>query len=196
MYEYLEGRPSLRAAARLVLEVGGVGYDLIVPLGARFGEGKQVRAYVHLLVRDDAHILFGFPDVKLRDLFRTLLKVRGVGPAMALAILSALPGEDLIAAIQNEDTSRLCTVKGVGKRTADQILLDLHGKIDAFGPAGLADGKGKSPAPSGGNLADAATALVSIGYKEKDAERAVAKAAEKVGTEDLDGLIRAALTLK
>lgn len=196
MYEYIEGRLSMRAAARLVLDVGGVGYDLLVPVGARFGDQETCRAYVHLVVRDDAHILFGFPDVELRDLFRTLLKVRGVGPTMALGILSSLPGDELVAAIQGGDRARLCSVKGVGKKTAEQILLDLGDKIGALALGAAVSKAGQTVAAPGGNLADAAMALVSIGYKEKDAEKAVSKAAEQVGSDDVDQLIRAALSAR
>jgi len=196
MYEYLEGRLSMRAAARLVLDVAGVGYDLAVPLMARFAEGKKLRVYVHLIVREDAHTLYGFPDVDTRDLFRTLLGVRGVGPAMALGILSSLPGDELVAAIQGEDTARLCSVKGVGKKTAQQILLDLRDKIAVFSAKDLAEGKGGVPAAINTNRADAVRALLSIGFKDKDADKAVQKAIEAVGQDDLDTLIRTALSLR
>lgn len=196
MYEYLEGRLSMRAAARLVLDVGGVGYDLAVPLMARFGEDERLRVYVHLVVREDAHTLYGFPDFATRDLFRTLLGVRGVGPAMALGILSALPGDELIAAIQSEDAQRLCSIKGVGKKTAQQILLDLRDKIAVFSGDELAAGKGQASRPISSNHTDAVAALVSIGFKDKDAEKAVARAIEEVGAADLDALIRAALSAR
>ena len=193
MYEYLEGRLSMRAAARLVLDVNGVGYDLLVPLMARFDEGERLRVFVHLVVREDAHTLYGFPDVDTRDLFRTLLGVRGVGPAMALGILSSLPGDELVAAIEAEDAQRLCGVKGVGKKTAQQILLDLRDRISAFSGRDLAAGKGSTPLAPHSNHADAVAALLSIGFKEKDAQKAVARATNEVGDEDLDALIRAAL---
>lgn len=196
MYEYLEGRPSIRAAARLVLDVAGVGYDLLVPLMATFDQGEHLRVYVHLVVRDDAHTLYGFPDVHMRDLFRTLLGVRGVGPQMALGILSSLPGDDLVAAIQNKDADRLCSVKGVGKKTAQQILLDLAEKIGAFTGRELAASKGDTPAVVTGVRADATGALLSIGFKAKDAAKAIQKASEEVGDEDLDLLIRTALALR
>jgi Holliday junction DNA helicase RuvA len=186
----------MRAAARLVLGVGGVGYDLCVPLMARFAEDERLRVYVHLVVREDAHTLYGFPDVDTRDLFRTLLGVRGVGPAMALGILSSLPGDELVAAIQAEDAQRLCSVKGVGKKTAQQILLDLRDKIAAFSTRDLVAGKGAVPAALHGNHADAVAALLSIGFKEKDAEKAVMKATAEVGEDDLDTLIRTALSLR
>lgn len=192
MYEYLEGRPAERTAARLVLDVGGVGYALSIPLGAAFGDADPLRVFVHQVVRDDAHTLYGFPDVKTRDLFRTLLLVRGVGPAMALGILSSLPGQALIDAIVGDDRARLTAVKGVGKKTAEQILLDLRDKIAVFG---LGDGPAAAvPAPTGSAaVQDAIAALVSIGYKERDADKVVTKAAAEVGEDDVDRLIRTAL---
>lgn len=193
MYEYLEGRLSMRAAARLVLDVHGVGYSLSVPLGVAFPDKDPLRVYVHQVVREDAHTLYGFPDEKTRNLFRTLLLVRGVGPAMALGILSSLPGQTLIDAIASNNHARLCSVKGVGKKTAEQILLDLRDKIAVFGLATNA-----APLPVtmlSPARQDAVAALVSIGYKERDAEKVVHKAADRVGESDLNELIRAALSL-
>lgn len=193
MYEYLEGRPTSRTAARLVLDVHGVGYALSVPIGAGFADANPLRVYVHQVVREDAHTLFGFPDQKTRDLFRTLLLVRGVGPSMALGILSALPGQDLIEAIVANDRGRLCSVKGVGKKTAEQILLDLRDKIAVFGLPVLDLPVTGAPALSPARQ-DAIAALVSIGYKERDAEKVVVKAAKDVGEDDVNTLIRAALS--
>ena len=196
MYEYLEGRPFERTAARLVLEVAGVGYDLHVPVGLAWPEGDgPVRAWTHLAVREDAHTLYGFPTREARDLFRMLLLVRGVGPAMALAVLSSLRPEDLVAAIAAEDPKPLQAVKGVGKKTASQVILDLKDRVTGLGLAGSAAGPGGTPPPTAaeGAVEDAVQALVSIGYKEKDARSGVAKAAKDVGTDDLELLVRTAL---
>lgn len=195
MYEYLEGRVAGRAAARLVLDVGGVGYDLAVPLGARFEGDGGVRVWTHLVVRDDAHLLYGFPDVGSRDLFRTLLSVNGVGPRVALGILSGLERDDLVAAILDGDRARLLAIKGVGKKTADQILLDLRDKASALaaaaGPRAAGD---EIPRPlPGSRTEDAIAALVSIGYTEKEARKLVERAAESVDTTDLEILVRQAI---
>ncbi len=195
MYEYLEGRPFERTAARLVLDVAGVGYDLHVPVGLAWPEGEVLRAWTHLAVREDAHTLYGFPTREARDLFRMLLLVRGVGPAMALAILSSLRPEDLVAAIAAEDPKPLQAVKGVGKKTASQVILDLKDRVTGLGLAAAAGGPDAppTPTPAEGAVEDAVQALLSIGYKEKDARAGVAKAAEQVGTEDLELLVRTAL---
>lgn len=197
MYDYIEGRLAERRAAHVVIEAGGVGYDLAVPLGVEFAarEGKAgtVRAWTHLVVREDAHLLFGFPDKELRELFRLLLEVRGVGPSVALAVLSSLPGDELLTAIGAQDPKPFLRVKGVGKKTAEQILLDLRDKAPrrfATPAAGTLTPRGPA---RGREFEDAVRALVSIGYSDKEAEKSVERAAAKVPVNDLERLVRTAL---
>ena len=209
MYEYLDGHVARRWATRLVLDVGGVGYDVAIPLGADFrpapreapartaGDAEPpVRLWTHFVVREDAHLLFGFPDRGMRELFRLILKVRGVGPNLALAILSGLPEAELLETIAAGDSAALTRIKGIGKKTADQIILDLRGrapepesKVDEIAPAGSA--------AASQNLRDAEAALVSIGYPAKQAKTSVERAARKLGAqiaeEELETLVRAAL---
>ena len=194
MYDYIEGRLSERRPAHLVIEAGGVGYDLAVPLGSDFPEREgRVRAWTHFVVREDAHLLFGFPDRAVRETFRLLLEVRGVGPAVALAVLSNLPGEELLRAIAAQDAAPLLRVKGVGKKTAEQILLDLRDKA----PRMLAEGARGTLVPRPGgerrSLEDAVRALVSIGYSDREARRSVERAAGQVQGDDLELLVRPAL---
>lgn len=195
MYDYLEGRLAERRPARLVLDVAGVGYDLAVPLGVDFAprEGR-LRAWTHLVVREDAHLLFGFPSRELRELFRLLLEVRGVGPGVALAVLSTLPGDELLRAIAAQETAPFLRVKGVGKKTAEQILLDLRDKAPQ--PAGAAGPGTVVPQPPAGSraLEDAVRALTSIGYSDKEARKSVEKAAARVKDGDLETLVRVALS--
>jgi len=196
MYEYLEGRLVLRRPGRIVLDVGGVGYELVVPLGIDPGgpasdDGAPVRVWTHFQVREDAHKLYGFPDPGLREMFRLLLRVRGVGPGLAITILSALPGDALLVAIAGQDLKALTAIKGVGKKTAEQILLDLRDRAprpSETDPAVLSPAPRLSPA-----LDDAVRALVSIGYSEKEAEASVVRAAKKVDPKDLELLVRMAL---
>lgn len=195
MYDYLEGQLAERQATRLVLDVGGVGYELVTPLGASFGPGPRVRAYVHLHVREDAHLLYGFPDRGTRELFRLLLKVKQVGPAMANGILSGMAPADLLATIQAKDMRRLTSIKGVGKKTAEQILLDLGDRLAEFPSL-----PGSAPPPVAPKRplhseAERQTiqALMSIGFSEKEAESATATAVAAVGNSDLERLLRTAL---
>jgi len=194
VYDYLEGRPSERRATRLVLDVGGVGYDLSVPLGADFPvEDGRSRAWTHMVVREDAHLLFGFPDRKLREVFRLLLQVRGVGPAVALATLSHLSGDELLRAVAAQDQAPLLAIKGVGKKTAEQILLDLRDKAPRLLTQPAEDVLVPRPGAGSRSLEDAVRALVSIGYSDKEARRSVEKAAAKVSSDDLELLVRSAL---
>ena len=197
MYDYLEGRVTARRPAGLVLDVGGVGYDLAVPPGSRFGESGSLRVWTHLVVREDAHLLYGFPDAAMRDLFRTLLSVRGVGPAVALGIVSGLPREELVATILAEDITPLVRLRGVGKKTAEQILLDLRDKATLLAAELSADERRSLARPAATEeqqrVEDAVGALVSIGYPEKEARKQVQKAAREIDATDLELLVRTAL---
>ncbi|MDP6369924.1 MAG: Holliday junction branch migration protein RuvA [Planctomycetota bacterium] len=199
MYDFLAGTVVERSLSRLVVEVGGVGFELAVPLGAEFPVGEAVRVWTHLLVREDAQRLFGFEDRSGRDLFRLLLSVRGVGPAMALGLLSGLARDELLAAIRGQEAAPLTNVKGVGRKTAEQILLDLRDKPVLPGEADTALGAeqdqagGLARSNSAGETEDAVLALMSVGYKEKEARREVGRAVEAVGSADLEILVRHAL---
>ena len=203
MYEFIAGTLVSRTATSVIVDANGVGYELLAPLGASFasGPGDQVRVFSHLAVREDAQTLYGFPARDARDLFRILLKVRGVGPAMALGVMSGLNAEELARAVADEDLNALTRVKGVGKKTAEQILLDLRDKQNILSAvAGSGPRSGSVPAQTNqgaatpaGNEGDAVSALVSIGYSEKEAGKKVASAVEAVGSDDLEELVRAAM---
>ncbi|MCC6406640.1 MAG: Holliday junction branch migration protein RuvA [Planctomycetes bacterium] len=197
MYEYLEGQVAGRSAARLVLDVHGIGFDLAVPLGSAFPASGVTRVWTHYVVREDAQLLYGFPDRPARDLFRALLEVRGVGPAVALALLSGLSRDDLVRAIVAGDAKRLCAVKGIGKRTADQILLDLGERAhELAAELGVVVGNAVvevTPPEPPREIQDAIAALVSIGYGESEARVAIEKARKKTKSTTLEALVRAAL---
>lgn len=197
MYEFLQGTVASRTPARLVLDVQGVGYDLAVPIGSNFGDERQLRVWTHLVVREDAHTLYGFPDRDSRELFRLLLSVRGIGPGIALGILSGLTREELVRAILDEDVKRLTKLKGVGKKTAEQILLDLRDKAPSWQNAlEIETPTGKAPPLQPETeqlLEDAIQALTSIGYSAKDAKKSVEKVAAQSGSRDLEVLVREAL---
>jgi Holliday junction DNA helicase RuvA len=192
VYDFIEGEIASKSPTRLVVSAGGVGYELSVPLGSQFPPGGRVRVWTHLVVREDAHTLCGFSDQRTRDLFRQLLSVSGVGPVMGLTILSGMSYEPLVAAITGKDAAALTRIKGVGKRTAEQILLDLSDK--------LARGTGAAPTPStmpgssSALLDEAIAALISIGYSEKEARRSAEKAITKAARPELDLVLRAALS--
>jgi Holliday junction DNA helicase RuvA len=197
VFEYLEGQVAEHSAARLVLDVGGVGYDLRVPVGSLFARERRVRVWTHMVVREDDQYLCGFADRPTRELFRLLISVRGVGPVMALGILSGLPPGPLTKAIAQGDLAALTRIRGVGKKTAEQIVLDLRekaAKLAIQSPGSVIDGVVHPPARSDVALDDAIAALISIGYSEKEAKKSVERAATKVGAQDLETLVRTALS--
>jgi Holliday junction DNA helicase RuvA len=195
VFEYIEGRIVGRTAARLCVDVGGVGYDLAVPLTATFPANGKSRVWTHLVVREDSHTLYGFPDRETRELFRVLLAARGVGPVMGLAILSGMQGPELVAAIANGDAKSLTRIKGVGQKTADGIVLDLRDKVATLFAAHASTPGAPLPAAKrvDPNVEDAINALVSIGYSEKQARAGVERAAQTTDTQNLEALVRAAL---
>jgi Holliday junction DNA helicase RuvA len=169
VYDYLRGRVASRDAGSVVMECGGVGYRLQVSATtlSRVPANGEVLLYTHLLVREDAHELIGFAEPGERHLFRQLLGVSGVGPAVALGLLSAYEPEALAALIAAGDPVSLTRVKGVGKRTAERILVELRDRIRKEGGLGAA--------PSTGNThTDAVLALCSLGLPRAEAERRVA----------------------
>ncbi len=197
MYAYLRGRAVSAQPAALILDVAGVGFELTVPFGFGIEPDAEVTVWTHLIVREnDTPQLFGFRDSETRELFRTLLRVRGVGPSLAMTLLSSLSASDLLEAIANENVARLTAVKGVGRKTAEQILLDLRDTA----PALLLQHGGTPPtgtqaaAPAGSSLVeDAVAALISIGFSEKDARKNVERVTKDAEPNDLEALLRAAL---
>lgn len=176
----------------LLLDVGGVGYELEVPMSTLFAlppTGQQVTLRTHLVVRDDAHILFGFATDIERKLFRALLKVNGVGAKMAIAILSSMSPTDFADCVASKDVTALTRIPGVGKKTAERLLVEIGDRLDGLGLAGIAVAK-----PSAANnLAEqeATAALVALGYKEAE----IRKMLKTLDTEGMDAaaLIKAAL---
>jgi len=181
----LVGRLVSKHPPQVVVDVAGVGYEVDVPMSTFFNlpaTGEMVALHTHLAVREDAHVLYGFGSVEERAAFRRLIRISGVGARTALALLSGLSVADLAHAVAVQDSARLTKVPGIGKKTAERLLLELKGKL-AEPPAG---GVGV-PAGSG---TDILNALVALGYSEKEALAAVKGLPSGVGV--ADG-IRAAL---
>ena len=202
MYEFISGTVSDRTPASVVIDAAGVGFELLAPIGAAFPQvGEEATVYAHLVVREDAQTLYGFARRDDRNLFRVLLRVRGVGPGMALGILSGLGPADLVAAVQREDLSAFTSIKGVGKKTAEQLMLDLRDKTPLL--ASLAGATGATPvqeaaAPAEASVQDdAISALIHLGNTEKEAAKAVEKALKHLDgaglKADLEAVVRAAM---
>jgi Holliday junction DNA helicase RuvA len=189
----------------VVVDVGGVGYEVLVPLGtvgrARADAEGRATLWVHTHAREDALTLFGFADEVDRFAFRTLIGVSNVGPKTAIAVLSALPAAELARAIRDKDLGKLTRISGIGKKTAERLVLELRGKLDAnvaVGPAAAegapAAASGRPEAPFRGDAAELlAGALTRLGYRAAEADRAIAALGERVGQAPLTELVREAL---
>jgi len=182
----LRGTLLAKQPPQVLVEAGGVGYEVDVPMSTLYALpalGAEVTLLTHLVVREDAHLLYGFATDRERATFRELLRISGVGPKVALAVLSGLSTDDLARAVAMQDTALLTRVPGIGKKTAERLLLELKGRLaDALpGAGGVA---------AGGASADVMAALVALGYNEREAAAAVKTLAEGVSVEEG---IRAAL---
>jgi holliday junction DNA helicase RuvA len=190
----VSGRLTLREIDRVeILTDGGIGYEIAIPLSAFEKlpkEGERASLHTHLVVREDGWQLFGFVTQFERRVFQKVLDAKGVGPALALGMLSTLSAERLVRAIRDEDVATLQSVPRVGRKKAEQLILDLADKLD-----GLLGGAGPTgPRPEGAAAEDAIRALVSLGYTPGDAERAVRTALDSGGRGlTAPELIRAAL---
>jgi Holliday junction DNA helicase RuvA len=194
MIARLRGRLLEKAPEQIVVDVGGVGYQLFVSLNAFYrlpNPGVEIDLYVHTHVREDALQLYGFLDAAERALFLLLLQVATIGPKVALAVLSGMDTPDLESAIADGDARRLVAVPGIGKKKADLMILQLREKVKVLQQSRAA-AAATSPARGGGDAAEAVSALVNLGYKQHEAERAVARA-EESGSRALADLIREAL---
>lgn len=190
----LEKQPPL-----LLLEVGGVGYEVFAPMTSFYQlppAGKEVLIHTHLVVREDAQTLFGFTEKSSRELFRELIRVNGVGPKMALAILSALDGDELVSCLQQNRLDTLVKVPGIGRKTAERLLVELRDRlVPKHSTKGLGDTgsypTGEAARPS--IQQDAESALLALGYKPQEAEKAIATAMKSAGASSSEELIRLAL---
>ena len=191
MIARLTGKLAETTAEGAVIDVGGVGYQLLCSartLDALGAVGSDVLVLTELQVREDAWTLFGFGSPHERDTFRALTSVQGVGGRLALAILSALSPDELSRAISQGDKAMIGRANGVGPKLAARIANELQGKLGAPGLGGSA------PAPRGGSAADALSALANLGFKPADASAAVNAALDEIGPDaTLDALVRLAL---
>ena len=179
----------------LLLDVNGVGYEIEAPMSTFYvlPEGdKAITLHTHLSVREDAHVLYGFAREADRTLFRALLKVSGVGGKMALGVLSGMTAEEFSQAVQAADHAALTRLPGVGKKTAERLVVEMRDKLDAIGAVMTTGGTASRPdAPPAGADQDAVSALIALGYKPPEASRMVSKVFEE-GMET-EAIIRAAL---
>lgn len=190
MIGYLNGRLLSKEPPLLWLDVGGVGYEIEAPSSTFFNlpaPGVEVVLHTHLTVREDAHILYGFSTPGEKTMFRELIRVSGIGPKSALAVLSGIGVQEFWTAVQTGDSARLTRLPGIGKKTVERLLIDLKDRAAATGAVGPA----MAARASGGTTQQAVSALLNLGYRLAEAERLV-RAAEGEG-KSAEQLIRDAL---
>lgn len=187
----LRGRLTFKQAPQIVIECGGVGYEVEMPMTTFLDLpeiGSDLFLYTHLVVREDAQILYGFSTVDERLLFRTLLKVNRVGAKMALGVLSAMTANDFRRCVEYEDTTTLSKIPGVGKKTAERLIIEMRDRIDIVAPTSTG---GVTVSVDASARSEAFEALVSLGYKANEVNKLISK----LDTEDksAEDIIRLAL---
>jgi Holliday junction DNA helicase RuvA len=187
----VRGRIASKTPPQLTVDVGGLGYELEAPMSTFFllpSVGEEVRLLTHLVVREDAHILYAFATENERRLFRSLIKVSGVGPKIALALLSGISVEAFALCVQNQDIAALTRVPGIGRKTAERLVVEMR---DRVGPSADPTITAAANAPAPNPEAEAFGALVALGYRPAEATRLLKAAGP--GTHSTEELIRRAL---
>ncbi len=171
----LTGVLARKEPPALLVDVNGVGYELEAPMTTFYdlpAVGEKVTLFTHLVVREDAHLLYGFSRESQRRLFRDLLKINGVGPRVALAVLSGLSETEFNRCVQHEDIARLIQVPGIGRKTAERLVIEMRDKLPSA-PEGVVPGEAPIAATPNDPVSEAVSALIALGYKPNEASRAV-----------------------
>ena len=194
MIAHLRGHISEKHPNRIIVDVNGVGYDVFVPLSTFYGlgePGSDIALRIHTHVREDALLLFGFATRLEQELFERLISVSGIGPKLALAVLSGIEPQELIRAIERGDIARLTAIPGVGKKTSERIVLELKDRLPraqaAASAASAADGSEQSIAD------DVVSALLNLGYHRPLAEKAAVSAVKAAPDADFERTLKQAL---
>ena len=198
MIAYLRGKVVALTEETVILDVNGVGYEAYCSGGAfrKIGNNDYAELYTYLQVKEDGMTLFGFADMKEKELFLKVISVSGVGPKLGIAILTGLSAEEFLLAVQTADAKRLSSVKGLGKKTAEKIILELHGKISAAEVMSVNEEEKKIPETQSVKLSkadeDAVSALMGLGFTRNESAQAVKKARE-AGAVSVEDVIMKAL---
>ena len=191
MIGFVRGKLVVKTPPHLTVDVGGVGYDIEAPMSTFYtlpAVGADVRLLTHLVVREDAHVLYGFGSEDERRLFRSLIRVSGVGPKIALALLSGISVADFYQFVHAQDIGALTRVPGIGRKTAERLIVEMRDRLVA---PGLTPGGGTSVSGAASPEAEAYDALVALGYRPAEATRLLKAAGP--GTHSTEELIRRAL---
>lgn len=192
MYEYIKGELSLLTPTYSVIEAGGIGYHIQISLQtySRLNDGKNVKLFLHQVVREDANLLYGFFDEEERGIFRLLINVSGVGPSTGMMVISSLSSDEIRTAILKEDINTLKGVKGIGLKTAQRIIVDLRDKVSSTGTNtselfAITSGTQQKE--------EALSALIALGFAKAPAEKTLDKFIKQNSNCTVEELIKAAL---
>ena len=201
MIAHLSGILLSKQATSVILEVGGVGYEVTIPISTFYeleepGSKVQLRIYTH--VREDALQLYGFKTARERELFMRLISVSGIGPKLGITLLSGMSADEMIASIRTNNLARLTLIPGVGRKTAERLVMELRDKIAALSSPELEEEFGERPTVPGPPTeeavrADALSALVNLGYQRSAAEKAINAALSEGGDISVESILRRSL---
>jgi Holliday junction DNA helicase RuvA len=196
MITFLDGKLISALPTQAIVDVSGIGYEIFIPLSSYDklpGVGQPIRILTHLAVREDAHVLYGFMTAPERDLFRLLVNnVSGIGPKLALAVLSGMSVNNFKAAVVNSDVVSLSKISGLGKKTAERIILELKDKL-GVAAAWEAASALHAPTPEQEQANEAVLALIALGYKQVEAHKTVRDLQEKGEAKSAEELVKLAL---
>ena len=197
MIAHLRGRLLSKTPSRVIIEAGGVGYDVSIPVSTFYELGEvesEVSLHIYTYVREEAFSLYGFRTAREKSLFEKLLSVAGVGPKLAVTLLSGLEIEDLVAAIRKGEIARLISIPGVGRKTAERLIVELREKLATFAVEGAE--RPAAPAVQPGSVEDdVLSALVNLGYSRSSAESALREARAASPNGDFENWLRGSLRL-
>ncbi|MBA2606823.1 MAG: Holliday junction branch migration protein RuvA [Acidobacteriota bacterium] len=200
MIAYLKGKLLEKEANTVIIETNGVGYDITIPLSTFYelGEaGEDIELRIYTYVREDSLQLFGFRTLRERSLFLKLITVSGIGPKLAITMLSGMSADEIIVAVRTDNLARLTSIPGVGKKTAERLVIELRDKLNEISSASVEERAAASNAPTSADAVydDALSALINLGYQRNAAEKALKQAVQD-GTEmSVQKLLRKSLQL-
>jgi Holliday junction DNA helicase RuvA len=196
MIAHLSGKLTHKSPVTIIIDVNGVGYQVFIPLSTFYALPElesKISLGIHTHMREEALKLFGFYTIDEKKIFEKLITINKVGPKLALTILSGMPPADILSTIDSNDIVKLSTIPGIGRKTAERLILEMRDKLDGLSLDFVAK---KGPGPEKGLFDDALSALVNLGYKKSQAEQTLKKVyAEKVGDTSIESLIKDCLNL-
>ena len=199
MIAYLSGKLREKQANQVIIDVGGVGYEVFIPLSTFYelgDEGSDIDLRIYTHVREDTLQLFGFKTIRERDLYLKFISVQGIGAKSGITMLSGMTVDEIVRAIQTNDLARLTTIPGVGRKTAERLVVELRDKLEDLttGSAGSAAGQRSGTGSESDEIFDdALSALVNLGYQKNAAEKALQQAVREGAEQNVQKLLRAAL---